>query len=67
MNDDFNTARAIAVLFDLANEANKTGSPTDMALMRALGGVLGLLQQNSQQYFQDAATAGDSVFTTGTC
>jgi cysteinyl-tRNA synthetase len=63
MNDDFNTPDAIAVLFDLANEANKTGSPTDMALMKALGSVLGLLQQNSQQYLQDSATAGDSVFT----
>jgi cysteinyl-tRNA synthetase len=63
MNDDFNTPDAIAVLFDLANEANKTGSPTDMALMKALGSVLGLLQQNSQQYLQDGATAGDSAFT----
>lgn len=63
MNDDFNTPDAIAVLFDLANEVNKTGSSTDMALMRALGGVLGLLQQDTQQYFQDAVTAGGSAFT----
>ncbi|KIO49064.1 cysteine--tRNA ligase [Nitrosospira sp. NpAV] len=63
MNDDFNTPDAIAVLFDLANEINKTGSSTDMALMRALGGVLGLLQQDTQQYFQDAVTAGNSAFT----
>lgn len=63
MNDDFNTSGAIAVLFDLANDANKTGSSTDMALMKALGGVLGLLQQDSQQYLQDGAAAGDSVFT----
>ncbi len=63
MNDDFNTSDAIAVLFDLANEANKTGSSTDMALMKALGSVLGLLQQDSQQYLQDSATVGDSVFT----
>ncbi|ARO88456.1 cysteine--tRNA ligase [Nitrosospira lacus] len=61
MNDDFNTPDAIAVLFDLANEINKTGSPMDVALMRALGGVLGLLQQDSQQYFQDAVTMGDFV------
>lgn len=63
MDDDFNTSDAIAVLFDLANEVNKTGSSRDVALMRALGGVLGLLQQNSQQYFQDDGLAGDSVFT----
>ncbi|MEO8992306.1 MAG: cysteine--tRNA ligase [Nitrosospira sp.] len=63
MNDDFNTSDAIAVLFDLANEVNKTGSLRETALMRALGGVLGLLQQDSQQYFQDGGLAGDSVFT----
>lgn len=63
MNDDFNTPDAIAVLFDLANEVNKTGSSTDMALMKALGAILGLLQQDSQQYLQDGATARDSVLT----
>ncbi|MGH8763842.1 MAG: cysteine--tRNA ligase [Nitrosospira sp.] len=63
MDDDFNTPDAIAVLFDLANEANKTGSPENMALMKALGGVLGLLQQDPQRYFQDAAAAEDSAFT----
>jgi cysteinyl-tRNA synthetase len=63
MNDDFNTSDAIAVLFDLANEVNKTGSSRGTALMRALGGVLGLLQQNSQQYFQDDGLAGDPAFT----
>lgn len=63
MDDDFNTADAIAVLFDLANEANKTGSPENMALMKALGGVLGLLQQDPQRYFQDAAVVEDSAFT----
>lgn len=63
MNDDFNTPDAIAVLFDLANEINKTGSSVDVALLRALGGVLGLLQQDSQQYFQDAVTMGDPAFT----
>jgi cysteinyl-tRNA synthetase len=63
MNDDFNTSDAIAVLFDLANEVNKTGSRRETALMRTLGGVLGLLQQDSQQYFQDDGVAGDSVLT----
>ncbi|MDN5880884.1 MAG: cysteine--tRNA ligase [Nitrosospira sp.] len=63
MNDDFNTPDAIAVLFDLANEVNKTGSRADMALMKALAGVLGLLQQDTQRYFQDAATTEASAFT----
>ncbi len=63
MNDDFNTPDAIAVLFDLANEANRTGLPKAMVLMKALGAMLGLLQQDSQQYFQNAATAEGSSFT----
>lgn len=63
MNDDFNTSDAIAVLFDLANETNKTGSQKDLALMKALGGVLGLLQQNPQQFFQGDRRANHSPFT----
>lgn len=63
MNDDFNTSDAIAVLFDLANEANKTRSLEDIALMKALGSVLGLLQQDPQQYFQEVTIARDSAFT----
>ncbi len=63
MNDDFNTSDAIAVLFDLANETNKTGSRKDLALMKALGGVLGLLQQNPQQFFQSDRWAEHSPFT----
>jgi cysteinyl-tRNA synthetase len=63
MNDDFNTSDAIAVLFDLANEINKSGSLNAIVLMRALGGVLGLLQQDPQQYLQDARFAEYSAFT----
>ncbi len=63
MNDDFNTPDAIAVLFDLASETNRSGSPTDMSLMKALAGVLGLLQRDPRQYFQDAALAGNSHFS----
>ncbi len=63
MNDDFNTSDAIAVLFDLANETNKTGSRKDFVLMKALGGVLGLLQQDPQQFFQSDRWAEHSPFT----
>lgn len=65
MNDDFNTSDAIAVLFDLANEANRTGSLQDMALLKALGGLLGLLQRDPQQHLQNGVIAGDSTFTPG--
>ncbi|MBN9134369.1 MAG: cysteine--tRNA ligase [Nitrosospira multiformis] len=62
MNDDFNTPDALAVLFDLATEINKTRLPGDIALMKALGGVLGLLQQDPRQYFQRAGSMEDSAF-----
>jgi cysteinyl-tRNA synthetase len=63
MNDDFNTPDAVAILFDLANEANRTGSLADMALLKALGGLLGLLQRDPQQHLQNEAVVGDSTFT----
>jgi len=50
MDDDFNTPEAIAVLFELANEVNRTGSAAAAAELKALGGVLGLLQNDPAQF-----------------
>ena len=58
MNDDFNTAEAIAVLFDLAAEVNRGQSPELSAQLRALAGVLGLLQRDPQAFLQGGASAG---------
>jgi len=44
MNDDFGTPEAVAVLFALANEVNKTRSAELAGLLKALGATLGLLQ-----------------------
>lgn len=63
MNDDFNTPEAIAVLFDLANETNKTGTKQGAILLKILGGILGLLQQEPQHYFQDNTFIVDAVYT----
>ena len=52
MDDDFNTAEAMSVLFELANEANKTGSAELAGCLRALGGTLGLLQDDPQHFLQ---------------
>ena len=53
LDDDFNTPEAVAVLFDLANEVNKTASPQLLATqLKALGSTLGLLQRNSQDFLQ---------------
>jgi cysteinyl-tRNA synthetase len=51
MDDDFNSPGAVAVLFDLASSANR-GHAADAALLRALGGVLGLLQQRPGAWLQ---------------
>lgn len=63
MNDDFNTPEAIAVLFDLAGEINRAGSPQHAALLKALGGTLGLLQQNPQAYLQHHFSTEESLFS----
>ena len=63
MNDDFNTPEAVAVLFDLASEANRTDNPHYTNLLKALGGILGLLQQSPQYYLQHSAPQQDSDYT----
>ena len=52
MDEDFNTPIALAVLFDLAGELNRTRSPQTAAQLHALGGVLGILQQSPRAYLQ---------------
>jgi cysteinyl-tRNA synthetase len=56
MDDDFNTPEAVAVLFDLANEVNRTKAATAANLLFNLAGVLGLLQQDANEFLQGAAT-----------
>ena len=52
MDDDFNTPEAMAVLFDLANEVNKTKSLELASLLKNLGNVLGLLQRDASEFLQ---------------
>lgn len=52
MDDDFNTPEAIAVLFDLANEVNKTGESEDVSLLKNLGAVVGLLERDADEFLQ---------------
>jgi cysteinyl-tRNA synthetase len=58
MDDDFNTAEALAVLFDLVREINRLRD-TDLTQaaqlgqqLRHLGGILGLLQTEPAQFLQ---------------
>jgi cysteinyl-tRNA synthetase len=52
MNDDFNTPVAMSVLFDLANEVNKTRSAALARQLKALAGILALLQRSPQEFLQ---------------
>jgi cysteinyl-tRNA synthetase len=61
MDDDFNTPEALAVLFDLANEVNKTKSLASAALLKALAGLIGLLQRDPDEYLQGQANANISA------
>ena len=56
MDDDFNTAEAMAVLFDLASETNRSGSAASAAQLRGLAGVLGLLQRDPAGFLQSGAS-----------
>ena len=62
MNDDFNTPEAVAVLFDLANEANRQESASLARQLRALGQVIGLLGRPASAFLQ-AASGDDSAQT----
>ena len=58
MDDDFNSAEAVAVLFDLAGEVNRSKSAEAAAQLRALGSVLGILQRPAEAFLQgDVAVA----------
>ncbi|WP_151636328.1 cysteine--tRNA ligase [Noviherbaspirillum aerium] len=63
MNDDFNTPIAISVLFDLANEVNKTRSAALARQLKALAGIVGLLQRSPQEFLQAPAAGGEGALT----
>ncbi|STX42745.1 cysteinyl-tRNA synthetase [Legionella donaldsonii] len=52
MNDDFNTPVALAVLFQLSHELNKTNSPRLAATLKHLASLLGLLQAEPESFLQ---------------
>ena len=60
MDEDFGTPDAVAVLFELASEVNRTRSPELAGLLKVLGGVLGLLQDEPRRFLQSGA-GGDET------
>ncbi|WP_210545730.1 cysteine--tRNA ligase [Rhodoferax sp. PAMC 29310] len=57
MDNDFGTPEAVAVLFDLASEVNRSKSASLAGLLKALGACLGLLQGDPNAFL----TAGVGV------
>jgi cysteinyl-tRNA synthetase len=58
MDDDFNTPLAVAELFDLASEVNRTKSAAAARQLKALAGVLGLLQRAPQDFLRAGSGQG---------
>ncbi len=60
MDDDFNTPEALAVMFDLVKELNKSKSNKDgstnqlAATLRSLGDLLGILQLDAETFLKSA-------------
>ncbi len=52
MDQDFGTPEAVAVLFDLANEANRTQSSKLTGILKSLGAVVGLLQDQPDRFLK---------------
>ncbi|SDV49668.1 cysteine--tRNA ligase [Chitinasiproducens palmae] len=61
MDDDFNTAQAISVLFELAGEVNRRREPAMAAQLRALGGCLGLLQRAPRAFLQQGGGQAQAI------
>ncbi|VTU26778.1 cysteine--tRNA ligase [Variovorax sp. PBL-E5] len=60
MDEDFGTPEAVAVLFDLAGEVNRTQSDATAGLLKALGACLGLLQDDPERFLQAGTTLDEA-------
>src|SRR5258708_4381807 len=61
MNDDFNTPEAVAVLFELANEVNRSRSQAAAGQLKSLAGTLGLLQRSPEEFLRGVLPVGWTV------
>lgn len=55
LNEDFDSHGAIAILFELAGEVNRQRSAELSALLKSLGGIIGLLEREPMVYLQGGA------------
>lgn len=63
MDDDFNTAIAISVLFELANEVNKTKDIVLAKQLKALGSIVGLLQRSPNEFLKSRLSTEENGLT----
>lgn len=61
MDNDFGTPEAVAVLFELAAEVNRSKSAELAGLLKGLGGVLGILQGAPQAFLHAGAALDDAA------
>ncbi len=59
MDEDFNTPEAMAVLFELASEVNKSKSAELAGLLKALGNVVGLLQRLPEVFLRGESSSDE--------
>ncbi|MGS0892444.1 cysteine--tRNA ligase [Burkholderia stagnalis] len=60
MNDDFNTPVAVATLFELAGEVNRTRDASQARQLKQLAGLLGLLGREPRAFLQQASGAAQA-------
>ncbi|MFT5592850.1 MAG: cysteinyl-tRNA synthetase [Oceanicoccus sp.] len=63
MDDDFNTPKAIAVMFDLVSHINKAEGTTKdklASLLKTFADVLGCLQTNPEEYFKQGVDVDEA-------
>ena len=61
LNEDFDSHGAIAVLFELASEVNRQRSNELSGLLKALAGVLGLLERDPLAYLRSGAAGAGGL------
>ncbi len=64
MDDDFATPEAVAVLFDIANDLNRSKDAKLAAQLKGLAGVLGLLQRDPVEFLQAGPADAAGLRTT---
>ncbi len=61
MDNDFGTPEAVAVLFELAADVNRTKSAQRAGLLKALGGTLGILQGDPKAFLRAGAALDEAT------